>query len=51
MEPNHPADMALYRRRFPGDPAALSLANWQTLEEERPDLFANTYRFWVRKPA
>ena len=39
-----------YRRRFPGDPAALDLNHWQAFEADHPDTFAGMYNFWVRKP-
>jgi Flp pilus assembly protein TadD/SAM-dependent methyltransferase len=38
-----------YRLRFPGDPAAIDLDNWQAFEEENPQLFSRTYLFWVQK--
>ncbi|TVR98229.1 MAG: methyltransferase domain-containing protein [Rhodospirillales bacterium] len=37
-----------YRQRFPDDPGARVLGNWQRLEEERPDMFAAMYQFWCR---
>jgi Flp pilus assembly protein TadD/SAM-dependent methyltransferase len=42
--------LALYRQRFPHDPAALDLANWAVLEQENTSLFAGLYKFWVQKP-
>ncbi len=38
----------LYRQRFPQDPAARRLANWDRLEAEFPSLFAAMYQFWCR---
>jgi 2-polyprenyl-3-methyl-5-hydroxy-6-metoxy-1,4-benzoquinol methylase len=38
----------LYRQRFPQDPAARSLANWDRLEAEFPSLFAAMYQLWCR---
>jgi hypothetical protein len=43
--------LALYRARFPHDPAALDLANWAAFEAGRPATFAAMYQFWVQKPA
>jgi SAM-dependent methyltransferase len=42
--------LALYRARFPHDPAALDLANWASFEAEHPATFAAMYQFWVQKP-
>ncbi len=38
----------LYHDRFPDDPLARDLTNWDRLEEEFPSLFAAMYRFWCR---
>jgi len=38
-----------YRKRFPGDQAAINLANWQIFENENPDTFLEMYQFWVQK--
>jgi hypothetical protein len=38
-----------YRRRFPGDPAATDLTNWQAFENDNPDTFSRMYQFWVQK--
>jgi SAM-dependent methyltransferase len=38
----------IYRERFPRDPAARDLANWDRLEAEIPSLFAAMYAFWCR---
>ncbi len=39
-----------YRRRFPNDPAATNLSQWDMLEMEHPDIFAAMYVFWIQKP-
>ncbi len=44
-----PKPLTQYRSRFPADPAAVDLDNWAVMEGANPDLFANCYRFWVRK--
>jgi hypothetical protein len=38
-----------YRRRFPGDPAAIDLSNWQAFEEENPRLFSAPICFGSRR--
>jgi SAM-dependent methyltransferase len=38
-----------YKRRFPDDPAATNLSQWQIFEHENPDTFAGMYQFWVQK--
>jgi Flp pilus assembly protein TadD/SAM-dependent methyltransferase len=38
-----------YRDRFPNDPAATDLAQWQQFEDDNPDVFFNMYQFWVQK--
>jgi 2-polyprenyl-3-methyl-5-hydroxy-6-metoxy-1,4-benzoquinol methylase len=43
------ATLGVYRRRFPGDPAATSLTNWQAFENDNPDTFSRMYQFWVQK--
>lgn len=43
-----PAIPALYRRRFPQDPAMTALPLWHRLESEIPALFSGLYQFWVR---
>jgi tetratricopeptide (TPR) repeat protein/2-polyprenyl-3-methyl-5-hydroxy-6-metoxy-1,4-benzoquinol methylase len=45
------ATLLAYRRRFPGDPAATNLRNWDTFESENPDTFSGMYRFWIQKNA
>ena len=44
-----PKPLTQYRSRFPNDPTAIDLDNWAAMEVANPDLFANCYRFWVRK--
>lgn len=44
-----PAVLVEYRRRFPEDPAATNLAQWQAFESEFPDTFIGMYQFSVRK--
>lgn len=39
---------ALYRERFPDDPAATSPANWDALEQEYPESFLAMYQFWCQ---
>lgn len=43
-----PAVAALYRKRFPDDPAMTSLARWDRLETEQPTIFGGLYQAWVR---
>jgi hypothetical protein len=38
-----------YRQRYPNDPAAIDLAQWQAFEQENPDTFFGMYQFWVQK--
>lgn len=38
-----------YLRRFPGDRAAIDLANWAMFEAENPSTFAQMYQFWIQK--
>lgn len=44
-----PKALSGYRARFPDDPTATNLDYWAEVERENPDLFANCYRFWVRR--
>jgi len=37
-----------YRTRFPNDPAATNLTQWQQFEHDNPDVFFNMYQFWVQ---
>lgn len=46
-----PGVLAAYRQRFPEDPAATSLANWDRLEDAHPEVFAGMYQFWAARPA
>jgi len=39
-----------YAARFPADKAMTDLDCWHQFEQDRPDTFANMYRFWVQKP-
>lgn len=39
-----------YLRRFPQDPAATNLDNWDRFEADHPATFASMYQFWVQKP-
>ena len=43
------ATLASYRRRFPDDPAATDLGHWDEFEQDKPDIFARMYVFWVQK--
>jgi len=36
-----------YRREYPRDAAAVSLANWSEFEARHPGTFAGMYQFWV----
>ena len=45
-----PAFLDAYRQRFPLDPAATDLGNWDRFEQENPSLFARMYIFSVQKP-
>jgi SAM-dependent methyltransferase len=45
------ATLQAYRRRFPGDPAATNLDNWQAFENDNPDTFSRMYQFWVQSSA
>jgi Tfp pilus assembly protein PilF/2-polyprenyl-3-methyl-5-hydroxy-6-metoxy-1,4-benzoquinol methylase len=38
-----------YKQRFPDDPAATNVGQWQTFENENPDTFAGMYQFWIQK--
>jgi len=43
------ATLLAYQRRFPDDPGATNLENWQRFENESPDIFSGMYRFWIQK--
>ncbi|MGB8436324.1 MAG: hypothetical protein WCE38_18895, partial [Burkholderiales bacterium] len=45
-----PAAPAAYRKRFPDDPAATSLAKWARFEEDNPEVFVGMYQLWALKP-
>jgi SAM-dependent methyltransferase len=38
-----------YKQRFPSDPAATNLGQWQTFENENPDTFVGMYQLWIQK--
>jgi 2-polyprenyl-3-methyl-5-hydroxy-6-metoxy-1,4-benzoquinol methylase len=38
-----------YLERFPDNPACDSLANWDAVEQDHPQIFAGMYQFWTRK--
>ncbi|HYD19752.1 MAG TPA: methyltransferase domain-containing protein [Patescibacteria group bacterium] len=40
---------AQYVAAFPGDPEAVSLANWDKFEQAHPQLFIGMYQFWCQK--
>ncbi len=40
-----------YRKRFPNDPAAVDLDNWQIFERDNPATFSSMYMLWVQKRA
>ena len=45
-----PAFLNAYLARFPQDPGAADLGNWDKLERENPSLFVGMYIFSVQKP-
>jgi len=47
----NPSVLHAYRKRFPNDPAATDLGQWQIFENENPDTFSGMYQFWIQKPA
>ena len=47
----NPNVLHAYRQRFPNDPAATDLGQWQIFENENPDTFSSMYQFWIQKPA
>jgi tetratricopeptide (TPR) repeat protein/SAM-dependent methyltransferase len=47
FELDDPAVLSAYRERFADDPHAVSLANWQCFEADRPATFAGMYQFWT----
>ena len=38
-----------YQKRFPGDEICNSLANWETVEIDNPEIFAGMYQFWLKR--
>ena len=44
-----PDTLNAYQQRYPNDPAAIDLAQWQEFERENPDTFFGMYQFWVQK--
>ena len=38
-----------YIYRFPDDPVATNLDQWQIFESENPDVFFGMYQFWIQK--
>ncbi len=48
FETDH-ATLGAYRRRFPDDPAATNLENWQAFENDNPEIFARMYMMWIQK--
>jgi Tfp pilus assembly protein PilF/2-polyprenyl-3-methyl-5-hydroxy-6-metoxy-1,4-benzoquinol methylase len=38
-----------YKLRFPDNPAATNLGQWQMFEREMPDTFFGMYQFWIQK--
>lgn len=42
---------AAYRERFPADPQALDLANWDRFEADNPRTFSGMIGLWCRKPS
>ncbi len=51
FEFTNPETRTPYAVRFPGNPACDSLANWELVEQDNPEIFAGMYQFWVRKQA
>jgi tetratricopeptide (TPR) repeat protein/SAM-dependent methyltransferase len=44
-----PQVIGAYKQRFPDDPAATHLGQWQAYEDDNPDTFFGMYQFWVQK--
>jgi tetratricopeptide (TPR) repeat protein/2-polyprenyl-3-methyl-5-hydroxy-6-metoxy-1,4-benzoquinol methylase len=38
-----------YRKRFPHDPAAINLDQWEIFENDHPATFVGMYQFWARR--
>ncbi|MGZ5818157.1 MAG: class I SAM-dependent methyltransferase, partial [Burkholderiaceae bacterium] len=51
FELSNPEVKEFYLARFPENSACDSLENWELLEQERPEIFAGMYQFWMRKIA
>ncbi len=49
FEFGNPETRNRYLARFPENPACDSLANWEIVEAENPEIFAGMYQFWVKK--
>ncbi len=47
----NPETRTPYAARFPDNPACDSLANWELVEQDNPEIFAGMYQFWVKKRA
>lgn len=45
----NPEARTLYLERFPDNPACDSLANWDAIEQDHPQIFAGMYQFWLKK--
>ena len=51
VEARGPRDIEAYNARFPSDPAATVLSNWDVLERENPTMFSRMYVFWLSRSA
>lgn len=38
-----------YLAKFPDDPTAVNLANWNAFENENPKTFSGMYQFWIQR--
>jgi SAM-dependent methyltransferase len=47
VEARGPRDIEAYRARFPGEPTATVLSNWDVLERENPTMFSRMYVIWL----
>jgi Flp pilus assembly protein TadD/SAM-dependent methyltransferase len=41
--------LAAYRQRFPDNPSADDLGQWQAFEADNPETFSGMYQFWLRR--
>lgn len=41
--------MAMYKKKFPNDPNAINLANWEKFEMKNPDTFRDMFCFLVQE--